>query len=361
MSTPTPEQSAVHSAADIRSWIVNELARSMKVDPSTIDPAAPLHSIGADSLAAIGMTGGLAAWLYRDLPATLMWDYPSIDAIAQALADSPAAAPLPPDVIAMQPLGERAPLFCFPGMGGHPVTFAALAEQLAPDTPCYGLTVPGLHGEQEPFTKLQDIASAVLKNIRLVQPRGPYQFAGYSFGGLLAYETAQQCIAAGETVSVLAIFDAFTHEGRKLRPRWQRWILHALHLTVRPGRRAYLDERIKQWRRGRKPATGQGSSAADTHEAQAKRADHFSQNNRRAAVAYRPQPYPGKIVLFQATDRAMHNIYYRIDPTHGWRTLASNGMETVVLPGTHATLLNANNAATAAQALRPHLLATVAQ
>src|ERR1700730_2598573 len=90
MQTPLTESSIRHmarSAVDIRGWIVSELSGLLKVDPSTIDTAAPLDTLGADSLAAITTTGSLAGWLGRDLPATLMWDYASIDAIAKALAD----------------------------------------------------------------------------------------------------------------------------------------------------------------------------------------------------------------------------------------------------------------------------------
>src|SRR6476661_399190 len=89
--------STARSASEIRCWIVNELAGSLKTTPEEIDAAAPLQSLGIDSLAALGMTGGLAGWLGRDLPATLLWDYPSIDAIAEGLAErEDEAEKLPP-------------------------------------------------------------------------------------------------------------------------------------------------------------------------------------------------------------------------------------------------------------------------
>src|SRR4051812_37151689 len=73
---------------------------------SEVDGGAPFDSRGIDSLAAIGMRGGLAGWLGRDLPATLMWDYASIDAIAAGLAgreDAPARPATRPGVIDLQP------------------------------------------------------------------------------------------------------------------------------------------------------------------------------------------------------------------------------------------------------------------
>src|SRR5579871_2207263 len=129
MQSAQPEaggsSSSYRSREDIRDWIVAELARALKVDPKSIDVAAPLYSLGADSLTAITLTGGLAEWLQKDIPATLMWDHESIDAIAFALGDPGAVAP-PPGVIHLQPRGRLTPLFCFPGALGHSVTFAPL-------------------------------------------------------------------------------------------------------------------------------------------------------------------------------------------------------------------------------------------
>lgn len=348
------------SADEIRAWIVSELARSLNVDPASIDPAAPLHSLGADSLAAIGMTGALAGWLNRDLPATLMWDYGSIDAIAEDLADRdapPTKAALPPGIIALQPDGNRLPLFCFPGMSGHPVTFTPMALHLAPTVPVYGVLVPGVNGEREPMTRLEDIAAAVLANIRLVQPAGPYQLAGYSFGGFLAYEVAQQLRAAGETVALLGVYDTFTTRGRRLRPHWQRWLLHTYHLMTTSGRRTYLRDRTRKLRRAVAKAKAAKRSPNDYSPAELhqERQWRFSQINRVAATSYKPLPYPGQVMLFRATEPPIYTVYHKIDPTNGWGAFVTGDVRVIDLPGGHETLLNPENALAAADALRPHL------
>lgn len=351
-----PEQVATapgRCAADIRNWIVNELARSLNVEPSSIDSAAPLDTLGVDSLAAIGMTGGLAGWLKRDLPTTLMWDYASIDAIAAGLADPQAQAKSQerPGVVDLQPHGDRLPLFFFPGMGGHPVSFAPMASLLK-STPCYGLTVPALYTDSDAFTPVEKIAATMLENLRRVQPVGPYQLAGYSFGGLLAYETAQQLTAMGEAVCTLAMYDTFTANGRVLRPRWQRWGLHAYQLASQPGRVAYLRERFRRSRVSQ-PAPSLASDSAT--EAQAAKAKAISGANKKASVTYQPKPYPGSMLLFRATSRATHSIFYKMDPQCGWGTLVTGGLRTIDLPGTHLGILSADSAPAAAESLRPFL------
>ena len=132
-------RAAEPSAAHIRDWIVTEVATLLEVERSSIDPNAPLYSLGVDSLKALGLAGSLSGWLDRELPATLMWDYPTIDAIAVALTNPEVAAVLTarPGVIDLQSQGSVLPLFCFPGARGHPVTFAPMSMCLAPDYPCY--------------------------------------------------------------------------------------------------------------------------------------------------------------------------------------------------------------------------------
>ncbi|HEX3359089.1 MAG TPA: alpha/beta fold hydrolase, partial [Tepidisphaeraceae bacterium] len=339
LPSESPTTQIVRSADDIRTWIVGEVARSLNVDPATIDTAAPLHSLGVDSLGAIGMTGGLAGWLNRDLPASLMWDYASIDAMAEGLADRDTAPPRV-GIVDFQSRGNLTPVFFFPGLGGHPVTFAAMAAELGPTQPCYGLTVPGLNGEQKPLTRVEEIAAAMLENLRLVQPKGPYQLAGYSFGGLLAYETARQLEAMGETVSMLAIYDAFTPAGRKSRPAWQRFALHVYSLIAKPNRVQYLRDRVN---RRRALAEAEIASADDppniTAAMRVANPKDVGKVNSRAAASYRPGPYSGSVLVFRATDRPMHNIFYKIDPSNGWGASAAGGVNVIDLPGSHLSLL----------------------
>src|SRR6185437_8953882 len=89
------EPAVTKPCADIRAWIVTELARALNVERTSIDAAAPLYTLGVDSLTAITLTGALAEWLGYEVPATLMWDHGSIDAIARALGDPRADAPPP--------------------------------------------------------------------------------------------------------------------------------------------------------------------------------------------------------------------------------------------------------------------------
>ncbi|MEO8306927.1 MAG: thioesterase domain-containing protein [Pseudomonadota bacterium] len=333
---------------EVRAWLVGEVARAVRSDPAGIDTAGPLDALGVDSLAAIGMAGGLAAFLGRDVPATVMWDHASIDAIAGALADAP---PPTPGIVPLQPLGGRRPVFFFPGMGGHPVSFVPICAQLAPEHPCFGLTIPGLDGQSQLLESVESIASAMLDNVRRVQATGPYQFAGYSFGGFLAFEAARQLAAKSEATTLLAIFDTYTPGGLRPRPAWQRMSIHAYRILTRSGRTAYLRERLGRQRRAQFDPAPDADGNADAEAA----VKAIQRRSTEMAKVFAPRPYSGRAVFFRAAQRADYAPFLYYDRLGGWSQACRGGVQRVDVPGTHLTMLNADNAAVTAHALRAFL------
>ncbi len=96
--------------------------------------------------------------------------------------------------------------------------YAELARYLDAEQPVYGLQAYGLNGAHPPHRTVEDMATHYIDEIRSLQPRGPYRLAGFCFGGLVAYEMAQQLHAQGQVVSFLALFDANAIGRRPLLP-----------------------------------------------------------------------------------------------------------------------------------------------
>jgi thioesterase domain-containing protein len=86
--------------------------------------------------------------------------------------------------------------------------YFALANHLGPDQPFYALRARGLDGLKAPHTSLESAASDYIREIRQIQPVGPYYLGGYSQGASIAFEIAQQLQACGEEVGLLASFDS---------------------------------------------------------------------------------------------------------------------------------------------------------
>jgi amino acid adenylation domain-containing protein/non-ribosomal peptide synthase protein (TIGR01720 family) len=77
----------------LHQWLVNALAAVSGAPAPSIDPAQPFTHYGIDSSTAVRLAGDLENELGRKLPATLLWDHPTINALARYLAaDAPPAA-----------------------------------------------------------------------------------------------------------------------------------------------------------------------------------------------------------------------------------------------------------------------------
>ena len=85
-SRDTDHVTQLQDAASLKKWLVNELAKKLRVDASTIDPALPFADYGMDSMAAIRLSGDLEKRLGRKLEPTLLWEYPDISSLTDHLA-----------------------------------------------------------------------------------------------------------------------------------------------------------------------------------------------------------------------------------------------------------------------------------
>jgi acyl carrier protein len=83
----TPTTVEVRSASEIQAWMVSYLADLLEADPDELNVAIPFDRYGLDSSVAVGMTGDLENWLGTKLDPTLLYDYPTIESLAQHLAD----------------------------------------------------------------------------------------------------------------------------------------------------------------------------------------------------------------------------------------------------------------------------------
>jgi thioesterase domain-containing protein len=174
------------------------------------------------------------------------------------------------------------------------------------------------------------MASRYLEEIRQAQPDGPYCLGGYSIGGLIAFEAAQQLIEAGQRIALLAMFDSwapgYPAEGLvKLGD-------HVIELFQRAPWTwpAYLRQRAGYWlaRRAEQTRTYDGGRSAVYVLEQAILPA--------VRAKYAPRPYPGRIELFRCLE---DRVLWRRTPELGWRGVAGQGIGIHDLPATHQNLL----------------------
>ncbi|WP_237385709.1 thioesterase domain-containing protein [Xenorhabdus sp. Sc-CR9] len=110
--------------------------------------------------------------------------------------------------VPLSPKGNLLPLFFVHESSGDPLVYSPLATLLPPELPVYALQALGLHTLSNPPTSIEALASCHIQAIRRVQPHGPYHLAGWSMGGVIAYEIAQQLINSKEDVAFIGMIDA---------------------------------------------------------------------------------------------------------------------------------------------------------
>jgi len=243
--------------------------------------------------------------------------------------------------------GTKPILFCVHAIGGNVLNFGDLVNSLPSDQPCYAIQSINLNPKHQLLTNIQDIAAIYVQEMRAVQPQGPYYLCGHSFGGVAAFEMAQQLHAMGHRVALLAMFDTdrpYGSLGLATRIR-----MNAAHLwRLEPAdRKKYLLRKLGQVgaRFGKsKPA---GANAMSAHvEVSPPRGVRDA--NYVAYHAYRAQPYPGRVTLFQATE-TIDSAYRK--PNLAWTGVASGGIDSHTVPGSHTTMLREPNVSVLARKL----------
>ncbi|WP_122711247.1 non-ribosomal peptide synthetase, partial [Pseudomonas viridiflava] len=172
------------------------------------------HSLLAIRLVSLMQKSGLSLSLAE------LFQHPSIAALAGQLEQRPDGTADTPEVITVREGRHGTPLFLIHDFTGLDAYFPVLGQHLDGDFAIYGL--PGIGLGQPQLNTLEGLAAGLVERIRGVQLHGPYRLAGWSFGGVLAYEVATQLLGMDETVSFVGLLDSYvprlTDQGKA---RWE--------------------------------------------------------------------------------------------------------------------------------------------
>jgi acetoacetyl-CoA synthetase len=173
--------------------------------------------VGGGSLDAVRLFSEIERLSGRELPLTAISDSPTIRELTQiANAATPRGSPL---AVLLRPGDTSMPLFIIHGYGGSQIELRPIARALSTRTAVYGIRASGFEPGERVYDRVEDMARIYLEAIQLLQPQGPYLLAGYSFGGLVAYEIAR-LLAGDERVAMLVLLDTTVHERYWSRDAW---------------------------------------------------------------------------------------------------------------------------------------------
>ena len=307
--------------------------------------------LGGHSLLALRLLGRAAA-RWPEVPdlATFLAD-PTIEGMAAAIR---AVAPATAGVVRMNARGSRRPLFIVhPGLGSA-LCFVELARALGGDQPLVAFQAPGLEGDAPAEDDLVALARRHVAALRAEQPSGPYLLAGYSFGGIVAFEMARQLEEKGGEVEQLIVLDTLApvsggdsrvlvDDARLLADiaiTLERYAGVAPSVQSRDLKALTPDEQLR-WVQQRLVERRVLEDGADVL-----RLDRMLAVSRAAVVAragYDPEPYRGALTLVRCedpTDDEVEGVAPDLlcDPTLGWSSWCSS-VSVSRVPGGHVSLM----------------------
>ncbi len=315
--------------------------------------------LGGNSLLAARLFAQIANSFGQHLPLATLFLSPTIEQLADCLRDSDTSKTWS-SLVAIQPEGSRPPLFCVHAAGANVLIYRPLSRHLGNDQPVYALQAQGLDGRARPLTRVEDMAALYIKEMRAVQPDGPYFLLGASFGGLVIYEMARQLLEQNQQVALLAMLNT----NCPVYSFAKRIRCHVGHLMEK-GPRSYaqgIGRSVNRRLTGRVSETNNETNNAPDPEIQKllvqdSGVDESLVRTVLAIMAAEEQyvpprgVYPGKITLFWASDAKRDFEDNRL----AWRKLAGAGLEVHVVPGTHTSMREEPHVAELAAKLKPCL------
>lgn len=361
-----PELTAVEAA-------VAEIWRDV-FDIETIGKDDNFFSLGGNSLAAVRMFAQLRKQFPVELPLSTLFEAASLAGFSELVEKSwkleqkdekIASLAAPPHeknasaLPAWSPLvqicrgkQDRPPLFCVHGAGGNVFNFKAISQRLGADQAVYGLHPQGVDGHRPVLESIELMAEQYVKAIRSVDPQGPYQLLGYSAGGVIAFEMAQQLRKTGHDIALLAMIDTLTPKAAtsKPAPLKKLWLM----------RKWSLDFAVQKFKERNSDTTHETSHALSLEKLSRGEwltpelvEPYLFRHVVTVQGRYKPTPYHGPMVLFKALNATTQ--YLNAGKCMGWDAHIDGQIKLISIPGTHNSMMEEPGLSVLSSALKADL------
>ena len=158
--------------------------------------------VGGNSLKGVSLIHQLNARFGLRLPLQALFTASTIEALALEV-ESGASAPMS-RLVPLNNVQQGRPVFCWPGLGGYPMSLRGLGSAAGGDTHSFvGVQAQGINSGEHPFETVQEMAAADVDLILQAHSAGPITCLGYSFGARVAFEAVYQLEQLGHTVDQL--------------------------------------------------------------------------------------------------------------------------------------------------------------
>lgn len=307
-----------------------------------IDIFSNFFEIGGHSLIAVKVMNKLEQETGERLPLSSLFEHSSLEKFSKLLYKSK-------DVsfdclVSLKPNGKKVPLFIVHGAGLNVLNFMNLVKYFDEDQPIYG--IEGTTKEyNEWYDSIEAMAAHYVDSIVKTHPKGPYALAGFSFGGVVAFEMARQLKEQGKTVSLIGLLDTYVDPSyyyasfsRKKLVRYydqtyRRIVFFKEMLTSLKGLKLRFNSKkdylLKKYF-GLKNILSPEEALV---------LEQFTKANsmvEKIVNRYHLKPQKIEVDLFRAKD----DNTYKLDATHlGWEKIALNGVNIHNISGNHLDII----------------------
>lgn len=334
-------------------------------------PDDDFFDLGGHSLLAVNIMTELEKNFGMRLPLASLIEAPTVRKFCRLLEQQQAGSGWS-CMVRLTTAGSKPPFFLMHSHGGNILEYHPLARLLGQDRPIYALQSRGLDGSPIGEPTVEDLTDHYLKEIRAIQPTGPYFMGGYCFGGYLALEAAQRLRVAGQAVGLIVMINSATNAFPQYSPGTTR--LHRLayavayraalewyelsHLSFcgKCARFASRFTRVYEVLRARVEMRleklPEGSPLRVKSHSLTAHLEVLAAANDRAWARYRPKPYDGKVLFFYARRQP---IGIQKDLLLGWNGLLTGEVLHEEIPGFRQTLLDEPHVSLIARKIRHQL------
>lgn len=248
--------------------------------------------------------------------------------------------------------GDGTPLYCIHSISGEVTSFNKMAEKVGTDRRIYGFQAPRDKMGAEFARSVPDIASHYVDILTTFQPEGPLMLGGWSVGGPIALEMAQQLKARGRTVTLLMVVDGILYNSGAELTRWNP----LYYLKLAANLPSWVADNVLSgwgwsgiWVRIKRELKHNLSGLTDRKVGRGSVVDAFMDTSilpeKQAAFAralfaatedYVPKPYDGPVLVYAAKTHPLLHLH-QVDVA--WRKIAGRGTDIVYMAGTHLSML----------------------
>ncbi|MBF4464318.1 non-ribosomal peptide synthetase [Flavobacterium sp. LC2016-12] len=308
-----------------------------------IDIFSDFFEMGGHSIKGVKVMIEIERHTGKRIPLSALFKYSTVEKFAKLLNTgteiyAECLVPIKPD-------GNKVPLFIVHGAGLNVLNFINLSKHFDEDQPIYGIQGTKPKGFDGWYESIEAMATHYINAIIKVNPKGPYALAGFSFGGIVAFEMTRQLKEQGKTVTLTALLDSYVDSSYYYGSYRRKQLVRYFDITHR--RLDFLKEMLLSWKGFKMRFNGKKDYILKRHfgkndtmsEQEALAFKQFIEADslvKKIVDRYHLKPQNFEVDLFRSKD----DINYKLDPTHlGWKKAALKGVTIHNISGNHLEIV----------------------